>query len=139
MGMVASPRVLELATERFECWNRDELDQMLEMYAPDAVFDVSAVFTDVAPKRGHAEMLEYWRELQQTWSGIRMEPIEAFELGSDRVIIDIRLVGRGQQSGAEVGQRLAMLYTLRPEDQKVLDARLFSDVAAAEAAAVTSA
>ena len=33
---------------------------MLEMYAPDAVFDVSRVFTDVAPAQGHREMLAYW-------------------------------------------------------------------------------
>ena len=62
--------------ERFECWNRDELEPMLEMYSEDAVFDVSDVFTDVAPVRGHEDMLCYWRELRETWGGgLRSDPL----------------------------------------------------------------
>ncbi len=110
---------------------------MQDMYAEDAVFDVSAVFTDVQPKHGHREMRGYWNELREVWSGIRVDPIEAFDLGGDRFIVDLRLSGKGQQSGAEVEQRFAMLYTVRPGDGKISDARLFQDVAAAEAAALS--
>jgi hypothetical protein len=51
--------------ERFECWNRGEFDLMLEPYAEDALFDVSSVFTDVAPVRGHADMRRSWEEAEQ--------------------------------------------------------------------------
>jgi hypothetical protein len=50
-------------TERFECWNRGELDLMQAMYAEDGAFDVSAVFTDVAPARGHESMRRYRDEV----------------------------------------------------------------------------
>ena len=123
--------------EGFECWNRDELDLMQGMYAEDAVFDVSAVFTDVAPKRGHESMLRYWTEMRETWAGIRQDPLEAFDLGDGRYVVDLRLWGKGQRSGAEVDQRLAMLYAFGASG-KIIRAQLFPDVQTALAAAEPS-
>ena len=57
-----STELFDQFTERFECWNRGELDLMQAMYAEDGVFDVSAV-TDVAPVRGHENMRRYWNEV----------------------------------------------------------------------------
>ena len=45
---------------------------MLDTYAEDAVFDVSAVFTDVAPMRGSKSIRRYWETLRETWDGLRM-------------------------------------------------------------------
>ncbi|MGH2964398.1 MAG: nuclear transport factor 2 family protein [Solirubrobacterales bacterium] len=120
--------------ERFECWNRGEFDLMLEPYAEDALFDVSAVFTDVAPVRGHEDMRRYWRELRETWDGLRIDPVEVLDAGDGRYVVDLRLSGKGRRSGAEVDQRLAMLYTVRP-DGKVVAAQLLPGVAAAISAA----
>lgn len=125
--------------ERFDCWNRGELDFMLELYAEDAVYDVSAVFTDVEPVSGHRDILRYWRELQETWGGgIRTDPLEAFDLGDARHVLDFRVWGKGTRSGVEVNQRLAFLYTFRP-DGKIIRAQLFPDVAAAISAAESAA
>jgi ketosteroid isomerase-like protein len=124
--------------ERFDCWNRDELEPMLEMYAEDAVFDVSAVFTDVAPVRGHENMLRYWKELRETWGGgMRSDPLELLDLGHGRYVLEVRLWGKGTLSGVEVDQRFAFLYEFLPEG-KVIHARLFSDVAAAISASESS-
>ena len=130
--------MLDQFKERFECWNRDELDLMQDMYAEDAVFDVSAVFTDVAPMEGHQNMRLYWNELRDTWDGVRIDPPERFDVGDGRYVIGIRLWGKGQRSGAEVDQRLAFLYTLRPQDGKVIRAQLLPDVAAAISVAGSS-
>ena len=111
---------------------------MQGMYAEDGVFDVSAVFTDVAPMRGHENMRRYWDELWEAWAGIRMDPIEALDVGDGRYVVDVRLWGKGKQSGAEVDQRFAFLYTLRPEDEKILRAQLLPDVATAISAAESS-
>ena len=111
---------------------------MQEMYAEDAVIDVSAVFTDVAPMKGHQSMRRYWNELRDTWQGLRIDPLEAFELGHGRYVVDLRLWGKGQQSGVEVDQRFAMLYAFRP-DGKIIRAQLFSDVTAAHSAAQATA
>jgi ketosteroid isomerase-like protein len=112
---------------------------MLEMYAEDAVFDVSAVFTDVVPVRGHADMLRYWKELQETWGGgMRTDPLEVLDLGDGRYVLDLRLWGKGTRSGIEVDQRFAFLYTAR-QDGKIIHARLFPDKQAAIEAAKTTA
>ena len=125
--------------ERFECWNRGEFDLMLEPYAEDAVFDISAVFTDVAPVRGHEDMRRCWHELQETWDGLRLDPVELLDVGDGRYVVDLRLWGKGRRSGVEVDQRFAMLYALRPEDGKVTSGQLLAGVAAAISAAESSA
>jgi ketosteroid isomerase-like protein len=133
-----SPEFLDRFHEHFDCWNRGELDLMQSMYTEDAVFDVSAVFTDVPPVRGHDAMRRYWMELHETWDGIRLEPVEGFVAGDGRLILVTRLTGVGRRSGAEVDQKLTMLYTLRPGDNKVTHAQLLPDTAAAISAAESS-
>jgi ketosteroid isomerase-like protein len=111
---------------------------MEEMYAEDVVFDVSAVFTDVAPMRGKKDTRRYWYELRETWAGLRLDPVEVLDVGNGRYVADLRLWGKGKRSGAEVEQRFAFLYTVRPEDGKVIRARLLPSVAAAISVAESS-
>jgi ketosteroid isomerase-like protein len=133
------PEFLEQFDEQFDCWNRGELDQMLELYAEDAVFDVSAVFTDVSPMHGREDIRRYWGTLREIWDGIRLDPLEGFELEDGRFVIDQRWWSKGTRSGIEIDQRMAILYTLRPDDRKIVHAKLFPDVATAIAAAETPA
>ena len=126
--------------ERFDCFNRDELELMIEPYAQDAVFDLSEVFTDSAPVRGHEEILGAWRELRETWGGgVRLDPLELLEVGDRRFVLDLRLWGKGTRSGVEVDQRFAFLYVFAPEEDEILSARLLPDVATAIAEAESSA
>jgi ketosteroid isomerase-like protein len=119
--------------ERFECFNRGEFDMMIEPYAEDAVFDVSNVFTDLAPVQGHDALRRSWSELRETWGELRLEPHELLAVGDDRYVLDLRLSGKGRSSGVEADQRFAFLYTLRGE--KIARAELFPDRDAAIAAA----
>jgi ketosteroid isomerase-like protein len=134
-----SPDELDRFKEQFECWDRDELDLMQDNYAEDGVFDVSAVFTDVAPMQGHRNMRRYWNELRDTWEEVRTDPHEVFDVGDGRYVVDLRLWGKGKRSGIEVEQRFAFLYTFRPGDGKIARAQLFPDVAAALSVAESSA
>jgi hypothetical protein len=101
---------------------------MLEPYADDAVLDVSAVFTDVEPMHGSENILRYWQTLRETWDGLRIEPLEGFDLGEGRFVLDQRVWAQGTRSGIGIDQRFAMLYTIRPEDQKIVLAKLLPDV-----------
>jgi ketosteroid isomerase-like protein len=112
---------------------------MEDMYAEDAVFDISAVFTDTGPMHGRGEMRRYWDELRETWAGLRTDPIEAFDLGEGRYAVDLRLWGKGEQSGIEVDQRFGAIYTFRAEDGKITRNQLFPDVETAISAAESSA
>ncbi len=112
---------------------------MEEMYAEDAALDVSAVFTDVAPMQGSENIRRYWATLRQTWDGLRIEPLGGFDLGEGRFVIDQRVWAKGTRSGIAIDQRNAMLYTIRPEDNKIVRAQLLPDVAAAISLAESSA
>jgi ketosteroid isomerase-like protein len=111
---------------------------MLEMYAEDAVFDVSSVFTDVKPMRGRKEIRGYWGTLRETWDNLRIDPLEGFVLGDGLFVLDQRMWAKGTRSGIGVDQRFAMLYTIRPEDGKILHAQLFPDVETAVSASESS-
>ena len=131
MPQTASPEVIERFKEGFECWNGGELDLMQDMYAEDGEFDLSAVFTDTSPFRGHESMRRQWDELWEAWEGVRMDPLEVFDLADGRFVVDVRLWGKGRRSGAEVDQRFAYLYTLREPDEKIVRCQLFPTVEAA--------
>jgi ketosteroid isomerase-like protein len=104
---------------------------MLDMYAEDAVFDVSAVFTDIPPMHGREAIRGYWDTLRNTWDGLRIDPLQGFDLGDERIVIDQRMWAKGTRSGVGVDQRFAMLYRIRPDDGKVAHAQLLPDLATA--------
>ena len=108
---------------------------MLELYTDDAVFDVSRVFTDVAPLQGRTSIRNYWATLRETWDGLRIDPLNAYDVGDDRLIVEQRMWATGTQSKIEIDQRLAALYAIRPEDEKIVRAVLYPDVETALAAA----
>jgi ketosteroid isomerase-like protein len=117
MAQTASPEVLERFKTSFEWWNRGELDLMQDHFAEDAELDVSAVFTDMRPFRGHGSMRRYWEEMWKTWEGMRMDPLEVLDVGGGRVVVDLRMWGKGKRSEAEIDQRFAALYTLHGRRQ----------------------
>jgi ketosteroid isomerase-like protein len=131
MSETAPQQTVERLKEGFECWNGGELDLMQDMYAEDGEFDLSAVFTDTTPFRGHESMRRQWDEMWEIWEGVRMDPLEVFDVGEGRFVVDVRLWGKGRRSGAEVDQRFAYLYTLRAADEKILRCQLFPTVQAA--------
>jgi ketosteroid isomerase-like protein len=131
MPQTTSPEVIERFKEGFEQWNCGELDLMQDQYADDAEIDFSAVFTDMEPLRGHETIRRQYNELWKAWEGIRLDPLEVFDVGQGRFVVDMRLWGKGKRSGVEVDQRLASLYTLRESDRKVVRNQLFPTVQAA--------
>ena len=131
MPQTASREIVEHFKEGFECWNGGELDLMQDMYAADGEVDLSAVFTDTQPVRGHESMRRYFDDLWEIWEGIRLDPLEVFDVGGGRFVVDVRWWGKGKRSGAEVDQRFAYLYTLREHDEKIVRCQLFPTVQAA--------
>ncbi len=111
---------------------------MLDLYVEDAVFDVSAVFTDVSPLRGAQSIRRYWETLRETWDGLRFDPLGGYEVGEHLLVVEQRMWATGTQSKIKVDQRLAMLYALRPADGKIERAVLYPDVQTAIAAAEAS-
>src|SRR4029079_9424845 len=118
-----------------DCWNRGDFADMLDMWAEDGAFDVSAVFTDIAPAHGHAELVRVWRGLLDSLDGLRMDPVDVFSLGAGRYVVDMRLRGHGRSSGAIVGRRYGYICEFRRDDGKCVRSELVNDVESALAAA----
>jgi ketosteroid isomerase-like protein len=131
MSQTASPEILARVKDNFEWWNGGEPQLMLDEYAEDAELDLSAVFTDTPPLRGHESMRHQLDEWWETWEGLRMDSLQVLDAGPGRFVVEVRLWGKGKRSGAEVEQRFAFLYTLREADDKIIRAQLFPDVQAA--------
>lgn len=128
-----SEELRALALKGFECWNGGEIDAMADMYAPDGEFDMTA-FVDGGIRRGRDEMTAFWREMWDAWQGVRMDPLDIFEIDSHRYLIPTRMWGRGLHSGAEVDQEFTFLYTLG-EDGLIVRSKAFPDTEAALSAA----
>jgi ketosteroid isomerase-like protein len=139
MPRSASPEIVERLNEVYEFWNGGEPQLMLGEYAEDGELDLSAVFMDMPVFQGHAGIRQQIDRFWETWEGVRMDPLEVFEVGPGRFVVDMRWWGKGRRSGAEVDQRVAWLYTFREPDQKVVRAQLFPSVEAAMDFAATSA
>ena len=139
MPHTASPEIVQLLAEGFECWNGGELDLMQDMYAEDGELDLSAVFTGMPVFCGRERMRRQLDALFETWEGVRMDPSDVFDLGHGRFVVDVRWWGKGKRSGVEVDQRLAYLYTLREADNKCVRMQLFPTVQAAVDFATASA
>ena len=128
------PEFVEQFHEQFDCWNRGQLDKMLDGYAEDAVFDVSHVFTDVEPIQGSEAIRRYWGTLRETWDGLRIDPLRGYDLGNNLVVLEQRMWATGTKSKIEVDQRFAVLYTFRPQDRRAARAVLYPDLETAIAA-----
>ena len=137
MPAIPSQEAVARLTEGFECWNRGDLDEMMDDYHPDAEFDWSAATVDEAPRRGRKQIRDYYDHLFEFWAGLRMDPVEVIQAGQDRFVVVVRLWGESKPSGIQVEQQFGMLYTFR--DEKVFSLTVYPDrEAALEAAAATS-
>src|SRR3954451_7411010 len=81
----------------------------------DAEFDFTAVYPDRPVMRG-VEELRRFRD-SGPWGGspIRFEPERFFDLDDERVLVLVRVFTTGQESGAQVENRVAHEFTVREE------------------------
>jgi ketosteroid isomerase-like protein len=131
MARVAATPVPDWIKEPFHWWNCGDVEPMLDHYAEDTEYDFSAVFTDSEPHRGRESLRRLATEMLETWEGVRMDPLEAFQIDEDTFVLSVRLWGKGKLSGVEIDQRFAGLYGLRREDGKVVRMQMFPTVEAA--------
>ena len=111
MPQTASPEIVERLKEGFECWNGGELDLMQDMYAEDGEVDLSAVFTDTQPVRGRESMRRYFDDMWEVWEGIRLDPLEVFDVGGGRFVVDVR---RGARASEAAPRSTSALPTSTP-------------------------
>jgi hypothetical protein len=112
---LASPEIVARFDEGFGCWNRGELPEMMEGYAPDAVVDFSGVLLDEAPQRGREAIGRFYDRIWQVWSGLSWQPQEVVEAAEGVYVVVIHIDVVGKRSGLPLADTFAMLYRLGEE------------------------
>src|SRR4051812_40361753 len=98
----ASPEVMEYLEHGFRCWNRRAIDEMMDMYTPDAEVDLSRLLPDESVLRGRAQISAYYDRMWETWSGFGWTPKECLELGDGEYAVVASVDAEGRGSGTPV-------------------------------------
>jgi ketosteroid isomerase-like protein len=98
-GFYADPRGLTVA------WS--------DVLAPEAEFDMSALYPDMAPSAGVAAVQRLRDTGPWVGSSIHLEPERFFDVDDERVLVFVRVSATGQESGVEVEVSAAHEFTFR--------------------------
>jgi ketosteroid isomerase-like protein len=93
---------LELVRSIYPAWQRGDW-RSVDWADPEIEF-VGADMLPPVRSKGLAGLAQTWREFLDTWEEWRVEPQEYRELDDERVLVLIKLSGRGKASGLEVEQ-----------------------------------
>ena len=94
----------------FEAHNRGDLDAMVELYAPDVVFETLLLGTH----HGNEAIRTIFAENQKTMAGYDVVPVELIDAG-DKVVAVAQAVGAGSTSQISVDDAFAFVFTFQGE------------------------
>jgi ketosteroid isomerase-like protein len=110
---------VERVKEGFAAHNRGDLDFLVELYHPDAVFETLLLGTH----HGNEAIREIYAENQRTLSGYDVVPIELIEVGDDKVVAVAQAVGSGPVSEIAVAEPFAFVFTFK--DDRIIREQAF--------------
>ena len=126
-----TPDVVRLARQGYEAMGRGHLDEVMSLFAADAVYDTSAAglgtFEGAEAVRG---FVEDWR---RSWEDYRYEEEELLALGHGVMLSVVRESGRLVGGKGRVEQRAAQLITWT--NRKIERFKHYPDLDEARAAA----
>ncbi len=109
---LAAASIVDSFSEGYECWNRGDLDAMMDMYEPDAHVDASATFIDQSSVSGKDAIRQGFDEWLDLWTGLSLDPQYVYDFGNGRFLVDVAFVTKGARNGILVAQRLAFHYKI---------------------------
>jgi ketosteroid isomerase-like protein len=123
-----SRKNVELIKTGFEAHNRGDVDALVEVYHPEAVFETLLLGTH----HGNQAIRLIYEENQKTLDGYDVVPVELIEAG-DKVVAVAQAVGSGPSSGIAVDEPFAFVFTIK--DDLVVREQAFRNKAEAVEAA----
>jgi ketosteroid isomerase-like protein len=94
----------------FAAHNRGDVDALVELYEPEAVFETLLLGTH----HGNESIRLIYEENQTTMSGNDVVPVELIEVG-DKVVAVAQAVGSGSTSQIAVDESFAFVFTFKGE------------------------
>jgi len=102
---------VDLVRRRFDAVNRGDLDALVELTDPDAIWwDRADDPTSAGPHRGREAGLQHFAEILEDID-LQTHPDEFIDAG-DSVVVGVRLTGRGRASGVDFEEHEFHVFTL---------------------------
>ena len=121
---------VELLKSGFKAWNAGDMDAVLDLYVPEAIFRMPEDWPEPGPFVGREAVLRQFEQLRETWDADRVEAISDFIISGDRVVV--RMIWRGTGHGPAADVELTSIYTIR-KGRIVYDEKFRDHVEALEA------
>jgi ketosteroid isomerase-like protein len=127
---------VELLRKAFSAYNAafhsGDTSAFLELVERDVEWHTSTGVMDPV-YRGHEELRRWMTEFYESWDELSVEPEEFIHVDPERVVVALRLRGRGKASGIDVDMLLYEVFSIR--EGKLVERRAFREkVPALEAA-----
>ena len=104
---------VERVREGYEAFNRGDLDVAVGDMDPDIEWHVMGDLPEGETYRGHEGVRRFWETWQEAFEDFHVEPEELIDAG-DKVVVVIKVSGRGRGSGAQVETpSFPQVWTLR--------------------------
>jgi ketosteroid isomerase-like protein len=106
---------MELVRRAGEAFNRHDIEALAAISDDDLEFlsALGSVDSGGAAYRGPGAWAAYFARMDEIWDGWRLEDLEVFDGGDDRVAAVFRLIGNGKGSGVPVDHRIGLAYRMR--------------------------
>ena len=101
---------VERVKEGFAAHNRGDVDALVELYDPDAVFETLLLGTH----HGNEAIRLIYEENQKTMAGYDVEPVELID-ADDKVVAVAEMVGAGASSRIALDEGFAFVFTFKGE------------------------
>jgi ketosteroid isomerase-like protein len=125
-----SPSNVERVRAGFAAHNRGDLDALVELYHPEAVFETLLLGTH----HGNEAIRVIYAENQKTLSAYDVVPVELID-GGDKVVAVAQAVGSGPVSEIAVNEPFAFVFTFK-DDRVVREQAFRNREEAVEAAGI---
>jgi ketosteroid isomerase-like protein len=114
---------LEVLRELFDAFNGADIDRVVELTHPEFLAEIPPeISAEPDTYRGHDGIRRYFDSFVDVMTEIRFQP-EGFWEAGESVVVAMLLRARGKQTGIEVEQRSAGVWTIR--DGKVIGSRTY--------------
>ena len=108
---------VETLRNGYLAFNKGDFETVIGLCDPDVEYDLSRRTFDPGVYRGHDGLRENLSLMADQWATMRQEP-QDFIVAGDSVVVPIRFVGVGKQSGVETTANAAHVWEFR--DGKVV-------------------
>lgn len=106
---------VRLVRRAVEAFNRRDLEAMAAYSHDDLEFVsvMAAVDAEAARFRGRDTWVSYFAFMDEIWDGWRMEDIQVWDAGDNRVAATFHIHGTGRQSGARLSREVGITHEIR--------------------------